>query len=222
VSNDIAAQLAAVRAEMQTRPEGLVRHVERVLHEALQLATSWDLDPVRTELAVWGHDLFRAFAPADQLRLARETGVHLTPADERSPIVLHGPVAAAVLRDRFAVRDDDVLAAVRDHTLGMDRMPLLARVILLADKFEERKRRRTPAMKAIRRLAHRDLDLALLCWADWKWVDERTNGWDSHPQHWQARLAWVAEHHHDVGLPGRVDEEEFEAAAVGVNPGGGW
>jgi len=222
VAEDIARQVAAVRAELETRPEGLVRHVERVLHEALDLAASWDLDPLRTELAVWGHDLFRSFAPGEQLRLAREAGVTIHPEDERSPVLLHGPVAAAVLRERFAIIDAEALAAVRDHTLGAESMPLLAKVILLADKVEERKRKRAPAMKAVRRLAHRDLDLALLCWADWKWVDERTNGRESHSVHWGARVAWVREHHADIGMPGRVAEQEFEAEVAGVSAPAGW
>lgn len=212
MTTPISAQIAAVRAELETRPAGLVRHVMRVLDEALDLARLWDVDSQRVELAVWGHDLFRAHAPEDQLRLAREAGLRMEPADEASPVLLHGPLAAHVLRERFHVRDEDALAAVRDHTLGLAEMPILARIILLADKVERRKRDRTPIMREIRRLARRDLDAALLCWADWKWVDERIHGWASHPVHWQARTAWVAEHHRDASMPGRVSEIELEAA----------
>jgi len=201
---DIAAQIAAVRAELETRPAGLVRHVQRVLVEALDLAARWDLDPERVELATWGHDLFRSFPPAEQLRLAIEAGLPIVEADRADPVLLHGPIAAFVLRDRFGVLDDEALAAVRDHTLGSRDMSMIARVILLADKFEERKRKRTPVMREIRRLAWRDLDLALLCWADWKWVDEREHGWLTHPDHWGARTQWVEEHHRELALPART------------------
>lgn len=200
----IAAQIAAVRAELETRPAGLVRHVQRVLVEALDLAARWDLDPERVELATWGHDLFRSFPPAEQLRLAIEAGLPIVEADRADPVLLHGPIAAFVLRDRFGVLDDEALAAVRDHTLGSRDMSMIARVILLADKVEARKRKRTPAMREIRRLAWRDLDLALLCWADWKWVDEREHGWLTHPDHWGARTQWVEEHHRELALPART------------------
>jgi hypothetical protein len=93
------------------------------------------------------------------------------------------------------VADEEALSAVRDHTLGAPEMPMIAKVILLADKIERRKRKRAPAMREIRRLARRDLDLALLCWADWKLVDERNHGWAGHPGHWHARTAWVQQHH---------------------------
>ena len=210
----IATQIAVLQAEFASRPPGLRRHVERVAAEAVSLAHSFDVDPERVTLAAWGHDLFRAHAPAEQLRLAREAGVEIVPADVASPVTLHGPIAAAVMAGRFAISDADVLAAVRDHTLGSAAMPLIAKIILLADKFEPRKRKRTPVMAEIRRLARRDLDTALLAWADWKWVEEREHGWLSHPTHWHARGAWVAAHHEDAALPGRDPYESDQLTSA--------
>jgi predicted HD superfamily hydrolase involved in NAD metabolism len=216
VATTIEDQIAAVRAELGTRPGGLIRHVERVLAEALHIGGCYDVDPARVELAVWGHDLFRAHSAEGQLGLARECGIAMDETEERLPVLLHGPIAAAVLRDRFGLTDNEVLAAVRDHTSGISEMSMLAKVILVADKVEEHKRESTPLMADIRWLARTDLDLALLCWADWKWVDERRQGYESHAAHWEARTAWVAAHHADVGMPGRASTRAFnrEAGAV--------
>ena len=205
MSSSIRSQIGALEEAFEERPEGLVRHVQRVLIEALDLARRYDVDPERVELATWGHDLFRSFTPEDQLRLAIEVGLPIDAADRADPVLLHGPIAAATLRERFEVTDEEALAAVRDHTLGAPEMPMLAKVILLADKFEKRKRDRTPVMKEIRRLAWRDLDLALLCWADWKWLQEREHGWQTHPSAWAARVRWVAEHHRELAMPGREE-----------------
>ncbi|MGI8926723.1 MAG: bis(5'-nucleosyl)-tetraphosphatase (symmetrical) YqeK [Tepidiformaceae bacterium] len=223
----VAAQVAAVRAELQTRPRGLLHHVERVLAEALDLGARWDLNPERVALAVWGHDLFRSFPDSEQLRLARETGVPVGAAEAASPVLLHGPIAAVVLRERFAVTDDEALQAVRAHTLGAPAMPLIAKVILIADKVEPRKRARTPLMRAVRRLARRDLNLALLCWADWKWVEECQAGWPSHPGHWEARQRWVTEHHIDRQprqgpMTELASREERPTGAGGPGRPGGW
>lgn len=204
---DLAQQSSALRQALIDRPPGLRAHIDRVAEEATALAAYWDVDPARVELAALGHDLFRSTPPEDQLRLAAETGVPVTPEDRLNPVVLHGPVAAAVLESRFGVTDAEALAAVRDHTLGAPEMPMVAKIILLADKFEPRKRQRTPVMKQIRALARRDLDLALLCWADWKWLEERSHGWQSHPGHWAARTRWVTEHHGELALPPRLQEE---------------
>ena len=216
MATTIEQQIAAVRAEIETRPAGLIKHVERVLTEALDIARHFDVDPARVELAVWGHDLFRAHSAEEQLGLARDCGIKMDATEERLPVLLHGPIAAVVLRDRFGIVDDEALGAVRDHTSGSPGMSMLARVILVADKVEKHKRARAPLMAEIRKLSFRDLDLALLCWADWKWVDERTHRFESHAAHWQARSAWVAEHHADVAMPGRVSVRAFnkEAAAV--------
>jgi predicted HD superfamily hydrolase involved in NAD metabolism len=194
-------QIERVQAEMQSRPQRLIEHVERVAREALAIGEYWDVDPDRLELASWGHDLFRHEPEERQLQLAAESGVAVSSEDRRSPIVLHGPIAATVLEHRFGIDDRDVLAGVRDHTLGIPEMSLIGKIILLADKVEPNKRKRTPEMKRIRRLAWRDLDIALLCWADWKWVDEREHGYESHPAHWRARTTWVREHHLDADPP---------------------
>lgn len=208
MARPLAEQVAAVRAELASRPARLLAHTGRVVAEARDLCRYWDIDPGRAELAAWGHDLFRAHEPAALLRLAQQAGLAVLPEDEASPVMLHGPLAAVVLRERIGVDDEEALAAVHAHTTGGPAMPLLAKVILLADKFEPRKRARAPLMKRVRQLARRDLDLALLCWADWKWVEERGQGWDAHPVHWQARLDWVQAHHAEAALPGREEWAE--------------
>ncbi len=213
MAGTLKAQLDRVQAEMASRPSGLIEHVERVAKEAREIGAYWDVDQERLALAAWGHDLFRHESEARQLQLAAEAGVAISSEDRRSPIVLHGPVAAAVLEHRLGVDDREVLAAVRDHTLGLAEMSLIAKIILLADKVEPRKRKRDPEMKRIRRLAWRDLDTALLCWADWKWVVEREKGYDSHPVHWQARTQWVREHHFDSD-PSDVRMESMPTAPV--------
>ncbi len=220
MSTRIRDQVAAVRAEIEQRPPGLVRHVQRVLIEARDLAERWDVDPERIELATWGHDLFRSFKREDLVRFASESGVPVSQEDEANPVLLHGPIASVVLVERFGIDDADVIAAVRDHTLGSAEMSTIAKIILLADKFESSKRERTPAMKAIRQTARKDLDLALLAWADWRWVENRSRGWSSHASFWAGRERWVPEHHFELSrnLPERTADDGWYAAAEAREP----
>lgn len=201
MSETIRQQIDRVKAEYEKLPEGLGLHIQRVLAESLELAVLWDLDPERVELATWGHDLYRSRTDEEWLGMARELGIPVRHADEQSPVLLHGPIAARVLYDQFEIRDNEVLLAVHEHTLGSPAMGQISAVVLLADKFEERKRKRTPIMKDIRRVARRDLDTALLTWADWRWVEDAAHGWPVHPDHWWARVEWVARHHAEIGLP---------------------
>jgi predicted HD superfamily hydrolase involved in NAD metabolism len=213
MSEPVRSQLARVQAEMESRPQKLIEHVQRVAKEAVEIGNYWDVDPDRLELASWGHDLFRHEPEERQIELAKEAGLAIGPADRRSPIVLHGPIAASVLEHRIGISDRDVLAAVRDHTLGLSEMSLIAKIILLADKVEPRKRKRDPEMKLIRKLARRDLDIALLCWADWKWVVERENDYETHPAQWESRTYWVREHHFDID-PGDLRLESVPVPPV--------
>ena len=88
MSEDVRAQIHAMQTVFEERPEGLLRHVQRVLVEALDLAGRYDLDRDRVELATWGHDLFRSFPPEEQLRLAVECGLPIEEADRADPVLL--------------------------------------------------------------------------------------------------------------------------------------
>lgn len=83
MSEDVRAQIRALQTAFEERPEGLLRHVQRVLVEALDLASRYDLDPVRVELATWGHDLFRSFPPERQLELAADCGLDVVRGPRR-------------------------------------------------------------------------------------------------------------------------------------------
>lgn len=210
MAKDIATLIADVQREMESRPQKLQEHCRRVAVEAIELAAYYDVDPQRVELASWSHDLFRHLPEADQVRQAREFGVAVSEDDLASPIVLHGPIAAWLMRERLGITDQEVIDAVASHTLGLPDMTLVAKILLLADKFEPRKRERSPWLKPIRQVARRDLDLALLCWSDHNWVEARGEGWPIHGGAWVARQRWVSEHHLELRMPGRVADDVFE------------
>jgi nicotinate-nucleotide adenylyltransferase len=56
--------------------------------------------------------------------------------EQKKPSLLHAPAAAAILRDRFGIRNEDILEAVRFHTTGSAAMGPLAKVVFIADKIE--------------------------------------------------------------------------------------
>lgn len=210
MAKDIATLIANVQREMESRPQKLQEHCRRVAEEAVALAAYYDVDPQRVELASWSHDLFRHLPPEEQVRQARDFRVPVSEDDLASPIVLHGPIAAWLMREKLGITDDEVVEAVASHTLGLPEMTMVGKILLLADKFEPRKRDRRPWLKPIRILARRDLDLSLLCWSDHNWVEARGEGWPVHGGSWVARSRWVAEHHAELRMPGRVADDVFE------------
>lgn len=146
---------------MARLPQGLAEHVEGTVAEARRLARRYGIDEEQVELAAWGHDLARAFSPQELLAAAHQFGLEVSPAEEQAPILLHGAVAAEMLRRDYGIDDPQVLAAARFHTVGRAGMSALEKIIFVADKIEPDKVRANPAAARAKELADRDLDAAI-------------------------------------------------------------
>lgn len=136
-------------------------HVAGVAKTARMLAERHGADPVKAEFAGWIHDWYRETSEQELQKLAAEIGMALPPG---RPVTWHGPVCAARMKRDFAVDDDEVRLAVAYHTVGHPDMPLLARVVYVADAIEPT--RVYPGVDELRTLAQVNLTLALARIAD--------------------------------------------------------
>jgi predicted HD superfamily hydrolase involved in NAD metabolism len=73
----------------------------------------------------------------------------------QSPKLLHAPVAAELARRELGVEDEEVLGAIRAHTVGEPEMGPLALALYVADKIEPA--RDYPSVGRVRELAREDL-----------------------------------------------------------------
>ncbi|MEX0271148.1 bis(5'-nucleosyl)-tetraphosphatase (symmetrical) YqeK [Leptolyngbyaceae cyanobacterium UHCC 1019] len=142
-------------------PEKRLNHILRVEETAIKLAQHYDLDWERAAQAGLLHDLAKYFKPKRLLELAKADGLELDPMDEINPHLLHADVGAIVARDEFGVCDIEVLAAIRNHTLGRAGMSLLSCVVFLADSIEPG-RGDTIELNELRKLSHKNLYHAVL------------------------------------------------------------
>lgn len=123
------------------------------------LAQRHGVDTAKARLAGMLHDLARLY-PAE--RLLTECALRSIPVDEYArahPVVLHAPLSARLARERYGVRDEEVLCAIAKHTLGSAQMSRLDLVLYLADSLEPGREFSERAELAA--LAARDLDGAL-------------------------------------------------------------
>ena len=130
-------------------------HTVRVADTAECLARKHGLDPARTRLSALLHDAARETEPDEFLRLAKEWNLSVGAPERQSPKLLHGPVAAELARRELGVADEEVLAAIRVHTIGEAEMGPLALALYVADKIEPA--RNYPSVGKIRALASSDL-----------------------------------------------------------------
>lgn len=142
-------------------PEKRLNHILRVEETAVELAEHHNLDWERAAQAGLLHDLAKYFKPKRLLELAKSDGLELDPMDEINPHLLHADVGAIVARDQFGVCDAEVLAAVRNHTLGRAGMSLLSCVVFLADSIEPG-RGDTTELNELRKLSYKNLHRAVL------------------------------------------------------------
>jgi predicted HD superfamily hydrolase involved in NAD metabolism len=130
-------------------------HTVRVADTAKRLARIHDLDPARVRLAALLHDAAREMEPDEFLQLAAEWDLAVGEPERESPKLLHAPVAAELARQELGVEDEEVLAAIRAHTVGEPGMGQLALALYVADKIEPA--RDYPSVERLRRLAREDL-----------------------------------------------------------------
>jgi len=153
-------------------------HTLGVRETAERLAAIHGLDGAAARIAGLLHDAAKCAPYIEQLRLAQGGADGLERAD---PKLVHAPAGMAVARDRFGVRDPEILEAIRNHTLGRRGMSGLELAIYVAD-FIEPERDGFPGLDGVRALAEADLGAAASRCAELTYAYCRKRGSAPHPR----------------------------------------
>ena len=153
---------ALIDSKVLELPEGLRRHIYRVQEMAQHLAKHHGADEEKVRLGALAHDLARAMKGEDLLKVARELRIPIHEVEEEVPILLHGPVAAELLRQQDGLDDEEIHEAIYWHSIAHKGMGAPAKVVFLADKLDPLKRARYPFLPELKVLALQNLDVAVL------------------------------------------------------------
>lgn len=124
-------------------------HSRGVGRVARELAQKEGMAGERGLLAGMLHDYAREMSEASLVGEARRFNIHMDPIMKVHPILLHGPVGAALIREELGIEDPGVLEAVCCHTCGRGDMGPLAQIIYAADIIEPS--RDFPGVEELRR-----------------------------------------------------------------------
>ena len=117
---------------------------------AKELAQKYGLDSEKAYFTGLIHDCAKCLSRDDMdeclSKLCVEDG------EIENPKTHHAPAGAYIAKKEFGITDDEILSAIRWHTIGKLKMTTFEKIIFLADKIESRTRpaeMREPICKAL-------------------------------------------------------------------------
>jgi predicted HD superfamily hydrolase involved in NAD metabolism len=137
-----------------------VNHILRVEQMAIELAAHYHENLEKAALAGLMHDLAKYFQPQKLLQITSADGLEIDQLMQVHPHLLHADASAIVARDTFGVKDEEVLQAIANHTLGRPGMSVLSCIVFLADSLEPG-RGDSPELQALREIAFEHIDRAV-------------------------------------------------------------
>lgn len=124
-------------------------HSRNVALLSVDLCAHFGLDSRRGYLAGMIHDICKSFSTRELTDIIERNGGKISKTEKKKPSLLHAPAGAFFLREKFGIQDDDILEAVRVHTVGARRMGQLAKIVFIADKIEVTRPIVRPAVREI-------------------------------------------------------------------------
>lgn len=138
------------------------RHSIGTAECASVLAEKYGLDSEKAYFCGLIHDCAKCVPSAD-LKDMISNCEDLCEGEITNPKTYHAPAGAIMAKENFCVEDEEILSAIRWHTLGKEDMSNFEKIIFLADKIETKTRPNEWA-EPIRKALDEDdgLDKALL------------------------------------------------------------
>lgn len=140
----------AIKLVEEKLPKKRYKHSLRVAETAKHLAEIHKGDVEKAELAGVLHD----YSKYDDLGYMYQiVGQHNLDPDLLSygSEILHGPVCAVIMKEKYGITDEEVLAAIHYHTTGRAQMTKTEKLVFIADYIEPK--REIPGVEEIRGMA---------------------------------------------------------------------
>jgi len=167
-------------------------HIINVSEVAKLYAKKLKLDHYKAELSGLLHDLAKEIPSKKLLRLAKKKRIKLDKVDYKTPHILHARIGEVIAKEKFKIKDKDILGGIRCHTLAEPKMSPITMVVYLADATEPgRKRKKAAPIRKI--FKDKGLEPAVLQAINNKLLSVIEKGGSIHPLTVTARN-WLIAH----------------------------
>jgi predicted HD superfamily hydrolase involved in NAD metabolism len=156
IYTDWTREAILAEVEKQMKPSRF-QHVLRVEASSIQLAEKYGASVEACSLAALLHDYAKEHAAESMKEIVLSEGMDSEMTGYGSEI-MHGPVGAYYAETVFGIKDEAILDAIRQHTIGGETMTLIGKVLFIADYIESG--RAFKGVDEARRLAEDSLDEA--------------------------------------------------------------
>ncbi len=110
-------------------------HTLGVEKKAVELALIYNENETKARVAALLHDYLKQ----EDINILKEMckDIEEIKGYENLFEIYHGLGAEKILREKFKIDDDDIINAVKYHTIGRENMSLLEKIIYIADAIED-------------------------------------------------------------------------------------
>ncbi len=136
-------------------------HSLGVEYTAAAMAMCHNVDVEKAAIAGLLHDCGKNYTAEEKILRCEKYGLPISVYERKNPELLHAKLGAAIAKDKFRIKDREILSAITWHTTGCPNMSDLDKIIYIAD-FIEPNRKLLPEMPEIRKEAFQDLDTCLV------------------------------------------------------------
>lgn len=134
-------------------------HSMNVAQASHRLAELYGGDEKRCYLAGLLHDIMKEEEPELQRQYCAESGLEPDPAEIASPQLWHAVAGGYYVREKLNITDDEVIRAIRFHTIARANMSLTEKIVYLGDMISED--RSYKDVDKFRKICCEDLDKAM-------------------------------------------------------------
>lgn len=152
------------RIQKRLKPERF-NHSVGVSKTASDLASYYNEDPNKAYIAGILHDCAKNLNYDEMMKKCADYDVEIDEHEMKNPALIHAKLGAKVAEYEFDITDEDILNAIKWHTLGRADMTTLEKIIFVADMIEPN--RKIDGVANLRKIAYKDLDRAVWECTNW-------------------------------------------------------
>lgn len=134
-------------------------HSLNVANSAVMLAGKYGGDTDKAYTAGLLHDIAKELPAEEQLAIVKRSELDVCEIETMSPPLFHAIAGAELVREIFGIRDEEIIWAIRRHTVAAGGMSKLDAIIYLADLISAD--RDYKDVNRMRKLADKSLERAM-------------------------------------------------------------